>query len=228
MCHTFFLFPSSYTTRKGEEKQKRKRKKIDPVNNRVRQWLWTLLVMALDGNIIAMTNAGNPATVNYAMFSAAFSMVSLFYLFPASWNLDWSIHPILMVILDILNAIWFLTSGIALAARLECHSCSNRVSKSNFDFLHTQGWYSNDWVTDKNQQKQGYLERNEITNGSTHHKTKRCRLAQATVAFLWFAWFGYTISIVLSMIAASKFKWRGPRLWGRGRRPVRPPHMAQV
>ena len=83
--------------------------------------------MALIGNVIAMADAGNPATVNYAMFCASFSMVSLFYLIPASWNPDWSIHPIFMIILDVLNAIFFLTCGIALAARLECHSCSNIV-----------------------------------------------------------------------------------------------------
>ena len=47
--------------------------------------------------------------------------------------------------------------------------------------------------------------RNEITNGSVLHKTKRCREAQALTAFLWFCWFGYTVSIVLSSIAAKKF-----------------------
>lgn len=83
--------------------------------------------MALDGNIIAEAYAGNPATINYAMFCAAFSMVSLFYLFPASINTDWSFHPIIMIVVDVLNAIFFLTCGIALAARLECHSCSNQV-----------------------------------------------------------------------------------------------------
>ena len=83
--------------------------------------------MALDGNIIAMAKAGNPATINYAMFCASFSMVSLFYLFPASINNDWSFHPIIMVVLDLLNMLFFLTNGLSLAARLECHSCSNHV-----------------------------------------------------------------------------------------------------
>lgn len=97
----------------------------------LKQFLWTLLVMALVGNMIADSFSGNPATVNYAMFVSAFSMFSLFYLVPASFNLDWAIHPIIMIVLDTLNAIFFLTAGIALAARLEAHSCSNNVRVIN-------------------------------------------------------------------------------------------------
>lgn len=84
--------------------------------------------MALIGNMINEAFAGNPATVNYAMFVAAFSILSLFYLVPASINLDWAGHAFIVVVLDILNAIWFLTSGIALAARLHARDCSNFVS----------------------------------------------------------------------------------------------------
>lgn len=83
--------------------------------------------MALTGNMIAQSFAGNPSTVNYAMYASAFSMFTLFYLIPASFKVEWSGHPIIMVVLDTLNAIWFLTCGIALAARLQCHSCSNKV-----------------------------------------------------------------------------------------------------
>lgn len=83
--------------------------------------------MGLVGNMLAEAFAGNPATVNYAMFAAAFSMFTLFYLVPASFKPEWSGHPIIVLVLDTLNAIWFLTSGIALAARLQCHSCSNDV-----------------------------------------------------------------------------------------------------
>lgn len=84
--------------------------------------------MALIGNMIAEAFAGNPSTVNYAMYTAAFSMLSLFYLVPASINTDWAIHPIIMIVVDVLNAIFFFTVAIALAAKLECHDCSNHVS----------------------------------------------------------------------------------------------------
>jgi hypothetical protein len=85
--------------------------------------------MGLIGNIIAMAFAGNPATINYSMFTATFSIVSLFYLFPASINLNWAIHPIIMITLDLLNNIFFLSCAIALAARLHCRSCSDDVRR---------------------------------------------------------------------------------------------------
>lgn len=84
--------------------------------------------MALVGNMIADAFGGNPSTVNYAIFTAAFSMLSLFYLLPASMSASWVIHPILMVVVDALNAIFFFCGGIAMAAQLHAHSCSNQVS----------------------------------------------------------------------------------------------------
>lgn len=83
--------------------------------------------MALIGNMLNESFAGDPATVNYCMFVSAWSMFTLFYLVPASFNLDWALSPILMVAIDLLNALFFLTAGIALASRLEAHSCSNEV-----------------------------------------------------------------------------------------------------
>lgn len=84
--------------------------------------------MSLIGNMIAEAMAGNPSTVNYTMFLSAFSMLSLFYLVPASFNTDWALHPIIMIVVDALNCIFFFCAAIALAAKLECHSCNNRVS----------------------------------------------------------------------------------------------------
>ncbi|KAL2006914.1 hypothetical protein VTN00DRAFT_9582 [Thermoascus crustaceus] len=163
---------------------------------RVWEFIWTILVMALIGNIIAQAFAGNPASVNYIMFVSAFSMVSLFYLFPASWSETLRGHPIIMFIVDMLNAIFFLVGGIVLAARLEAHSCSN----------------------------DHYTLTNNITNGTHKHREKRCREAQATTAFLWFAWACYTASMILSFIDV----WSGgpnlrPRTSARRR-----PAMSQV
>lgn len=137
------------------------------------EFLWTLLIMSLVGNMIAEAFAGNPSSINYTMFLAAFSMLSLLYLGPASFNPDWAIHPIIMIVLDVLNCIFFFCAAIALAAKLECHSCSNTEYTSN----------------------------NEITNGS-NNPAKRCREAQATTAFLWFGWAGYMASVFVSIILA--------------------------
>jgi Membrane-associating domain len=91
------------------------------------QFVFTLLVMALIGNMIAQAFAGNPASVNFAMFVSAFSLLSLFYLVPASWNEAIAGHPMIVVAVDLLNVIFFLSAGIALAARLHVHNCNNIV-----------------------------------------------------------------------------------------------------
>ncbi|KAJ5584577.1 uncharacterized protein N7459_004377 [Penicillium hispanicum] len=160
------------------------------------EFVMTLLVMSLIGNMIAEAFAGNPSTVNYSMYTSAFSMLTLFYLVPASFNLDWALHPIIMIVVDALNCIFFFCAAIALAAKLECHSCSNT----------------------------SYTSSNEITNGS-HNPQKRCREAQASVAFLWFAWAGYMASVFVS-IFMSRAATSNTR--GRSASTRRRPNMAQV
>lgn len=91
------------------------------------QLIFSTIVMALTGNMISNYIDGSPASVNYAMFAAAFSIFTLIYLFPASVDTNLSGHPIVMIVVDTLNAIWFLTSGIVLAAYLEVFDCDNRV-----------------------------------------------------------------------------------------------------
>lgn len=72
---------------------------------------------------------------------------------------------------------------------------------------------------------QEYLKNNEITNGA-EDMTKRCREAQASVAFLWFAWAGYMASFIVSF-----FMWRssaGPSRSRTGSRRGGRPNMTQV
>ncbi|KAJ5970881.1 Non-classical export protein [Penicillium vulpinum] len=161
------------------------------------EFLWSLLIMALVGNMIAESFSGNPGTVNYAIYTSVFSMFTLFYLIPASFNIDWSGHPLIMIIIDALNCIFFFCAAIALAAKLECHSCSNHE----------------------------YLKHNEITNGS-HNMSKRCREAQASVAFLWFAWAGYMASVIVSLFMSRSAGTSSRGRTGSGRRNT--PNMAQV
>ncbi|KAK8431719.1 marvel domain-containing protein [Phyllosticta citricarpa] len=90
------------------------------------QFFWTLLIMALVGSIIADAFSGNPSVINYSMFVAVFAMLSLFYLIPATVK-DGLGAPLIMMGLDIANTLFFLCGGIALAAYLGVHSCSNDV-----------------------------------------------------------------------------------------------------
>jgi len=133
------------------------------------QFLWTLLIMALVGNMIATAYSGNPAIVNYDMFVSVFSMLTLLYLIPATIRDSFAFHPLIMVTLDLLNTIFFLCGAIATAAYLGVHSCSNKP----------------------------YIRTNFVTNGSPNME-KRCREAQASTAFLWFGFAAFAISTVLS------------------------------
>ncbi|MCJ1250730.1 hypothetical protein MMC30_007958 [Trapelia coarctata] len=137
------------------------------------QFFWTLLIMALVGSMIADAIAGNPAVVNYCMFVAVFSMLSLFYLIAATFNEGFVIMPILPLIVDALNTLFFLVGGIALAGYLGVHSCGNV-----------------DYVTI-----------NTVTSGS-FDDTKRCHEGQAVCAFMWFAFASYLGSLVFSAMEA--------------------------
>ncbi|KAL8704437.1 MAG: hypothetical protein Q9201_002395 [Fulgogasparrea decipioides] len=92
------------------------------------QFLMTLLIMALIGNVIHDAFAGNPSIINYVMFVAVFAMLSLFYLIGAAIMEGFAI-PIAMVVLDALNTLLFLVGGIALAAYLGVHSCGRPVRR---------------------------------------------------------------------------------------------------
>ena len=83
--------------------------------------------MALTGNIIADAIAGNPSSINYTMFVAVFSMLCLFYFFAIAFNDSFVIFSSLPLLLDALNTLFFFAGGVALAARLHVHSCSNQV-----------------------------------------------------------------------------------------------------
>lgn len=135
------------------------------------QFICSLIVMALIGNMIATAFAGNSSMVNYDMFVAVFGMLSLLYLLPTSFLSGYSI-PIVNIGLDALNAIFWFCGAVATAAYLHVHSCSNRA----------------------------YTTTNHITNGSPNTE-KRCREAQASTAFLWFGWAAWMATLVLSVLA---------------------------
>ncbi|RMZ81025.1 hypothetical protein DV738_g2406, partial [Chaetothyriales sp. CBS 135597] len=140
---------------------------------RATEFVFTLIVMALIGNIIDEANHGNPASINFTMFVSAFSMFTLIYLFAAAINEKYAVHPVLPLAVDLLNTLFFFCSGVALAAELGAHSCSNKE----------------------------YTHSNHITNGADDTEG-RCREAQASTAFLWFAWAAYTASVFVSFLGA--------------------------
>jgi len=140
--------------------------------SRVFQFLWTLLIMALTGNMIASSWSGSsssPNIVNYGMFVSIFAMASLFYLIPAGIKDSIAFHSAIPFTLDLLNLIFFFCGAVAFAAELHVHSCSDVA----------------------------YLVSNHITN-SAPNMEKQCREAQAVTAFLWFGFAAFAVSTVVT------------------------------
>ena len=84
--------------------------------------------MALTGNMIHESLHGSPSIINYAMFCAVFAMLCLIYLIAIGFNESFTGHPILPLGIDLLLTLFWLIGGIAMAAELKVHSCSNKVS----------------------------------------------------------------------------------------------------
>jgi len=154
------------------------------------QFFCTLVIMALIGNMIATAVHGNHSIVNYDMFVVVFGMLSLFYLIAAAVSEGLAI-PIVAIGLDAACMLFYLIAGIATAAYLGVHSCSNK----------------------------NYTLHNKVTNSSPN-TGKRCREAQASTAFFWFAFAAFVATTAFSAMA------------GRGsvnmRGGIRRPTMSQV
>ena len=83
--------------------------------------------MALVGNMIHDALRGDPSIVNYDMFAAVLSMLSLFYLILAAIKESFA-FPLIIIVLDLLNTLFFLCGALAMAGYLGVHSCDNQVS----------------------------------------------------------------------------------------------------
>ncbi|WYZ41555.1 hypothetical protein EsH8_V_000450 [Colletotrichum jinshuiense] len=132
-----------------------------PVLIRGVQLLWTLLVTALIGNVIALniSSAGSAmAAVNFSMFVAVVCWLAALYGLVAAFVSALSI-PIVMLALDGAAVLFTFIDSIVLSAKLRVVNCGNlSVGNHPSDYI---VWGSGD---------------NE----------KRCREIQASTVFMWF------------------------------------------
>lgn len=127
--------------------------------------LWTLLVTALIGNVIALNvNAAGSATaaINYCMFVAVLSWIAtLLGLATSLFSVGSSLVQMVQLALDALATLFSFVAAVVLAAKLTAVNCANLDPKDHpADYI---AWGSND-------------------------NTKRCREIQASDVFLWFLW----------------------------------------
>ncbi|PHH64098.1 hypothetical protein CDD81_4973 [Ophiocordyceps australis] len=161
--------------------------------------LWTLLITALIGNVIASNNNGSMSAINYAMFVASLSwVVSLYGI--ASALMTSIASPIVMVVLDALTLIFSFVSAIVLAAKLRAVDCGNLSLE--------------------------HLPQNWIALGSKN-VAKRCREIQASTAFMWFLFACFCASLFFSFMDSRSGGGFGGLSLGR-RRGASKPSMSQV
>lgn len=167
---------------------------------RCSQILWTLLSTALIGNVIANSFAGNPSTINFAIFVCVFSWIACLYGI-AEDILGYVLLSFVKILLDLVSTFFTLIAGIVLAARLHARSCGNYVSCSLY-LLHVI------------HPSQSYLKSNHLTNGSLD-PGKRCRELQAATAFMWFLFASFLGSLIMDFLNIRKATWnnenRSPR-----------------
>ncbi|TVY78516.1 Non-classical export protein [Lachnellula suecica] len=144
--------------------------KLPQLGLRAWTFLWTLLAMALIGNVIASAFAGNPSVINYAIFVTLWAMLTVLVGFVAAFT-ESLIPAVLLLGMDALAVLFTLTVGIALAAELHAKSCGNN----------------------------SYTSSNHLTNGS-HNPHKRCQELQASTAFFWFMFAGFAGSVFFDFL----------------------------
>ena len=91
------------------------------------QFIFAVIVLALAGALVAnQPSGGSPSQINYDIFVAVFALLTWFYTVAASsFSPDGIGAPILIIVLDSLNTLFFFAGGIAMAVALQVHSCGN-------------------------------------------------------------------------------------------------------
>lgn len=138
---------------------------------RLSQFLWTLLITALIGNVIDLNRNGPMATINFTMFVAVLSWLALIYGLVAAFISSVAI-PIALLALDGLATLFTFIAAIVLSARLGAPNCGNIGPRNG-----------SNW----------------IVYGAADTE-KRCREIQASTAFMWFLFISFAATFVFTFL----------------------------
>lgn len=95
------------------------------------QIVFSIIILGLVGNAIAVAFAGNPSSVNFAIFVAVLAfLISLFGL--AAAVVEAIAIPIVLLVADAVATLFTFIAGVVLAAKLGVHSCGNKVFTSPY------------------------------------------------------------------------------------------------
>jgi hypothetical protein len=91
------------------------------------QFLFAVIVLALTGALVAnQPSGGSPSQINFSIFVAVFSLLTWFYTVGAStFSPDGLGSTMIVIVLDVLNTLFYFAAGVAMAVALQVHSCGN-------------------------------------------------------------------------------------------------------
>jgi Membrane-associating domain len=94
---------------------------------RALQFLFAVIVLSLAAALVAnQPNGGSPSQINYSVFVGVFSLLTWFYTVAASsFSPDGVGAPIICIVIDFLNTLFYFAGGVAMAVALRVHSCGN-------------------------------------------------------------------------------------------------------
>lgn len=137
------------------------------------QLLWTLLLTALIGNVIAtnLTAASSAtAAINFTMFVIVLSWLAAIFGLATAF-VDRIAIPMALLGADGAATLFTFISAIVLSAKLGVVNCANTEDKGD------------SWI--------GYGSAND---------SKRCREIQASTVFMWFLFVSFTSALVLTFL----------------------------
>lgn len=100
--------------------------KIFGLGLRALEFAFTVILLGLVG-ALEHQSSDNPESVHFSMFTAAFSILFLLYLIPATWSESLAGHPMILIVIDALNTVFFFCAAVTLSARTRGHSCGDHV-----------------------------------------------------------------------------------------------------
>lgn len=166
--------------------------------------IWTLIITALIGNVIASNQNGHMVSINFTIFVAAWAWVALLYGMLATFIESIAV-PLLLLFMDGIATLLTFICAIVLSAKLRAPNCGN-IPHQNLPAS---------WI--------GF--------GDFPHNEKRCREIQASTAFMWFLWVCFTVIFVFGVIDGRTGGFGGgSSRFSRSSRSARstPPTMSQV
>lgn len=92
---------------------------------RALNFVFLVIILGLTGSLAANTNYQSNPQVNFAVFAAAFGILTSSIFGILAYFIAALAWPVLLAILDFLNTVFTFAAAAALAVAIRVHSCSN-------------------------------------------------------------------------------------------------------